>query len=355
MLRSALITALSALAISQAAQAATESAEDRTSLDKAIELATSDRKFGEYRYVPSLSKQAGTKWARGYQIQRSGQTLFRFMPKFFESGLVWLEEPLQSKGITSIPTSPERDSEALLKDSDPRLPVGGDLTGDGVPDLVVGVWTGGAHCCDNYTIFSMGKQFKTIGTIYGLDSSFEFKDLDGDGAFEAIGRDCNFRYWHECFAYSPAPLVILTLKGGRPVLAQSLMKTPPLSTGKFELLTRELKDYLTGRPFKTDGKTSECIFVSSKLWKTMLQLIYTGNGAQAWQLFDTVWPKGRRAYWENSLHPASATNGKQCQECMDPAYARRDHIVERDKFIRDFKAQLAKSSYWPALKQMNSW
>jgi len=108
-----------------------------------------------------------------------------------------------------------------MKETDPRLPIGTFVTGDGTPDLIVGSWTGGAHCCYNYTILSLGKLFKNLGTIHGLDSSFSFKDLDGDGVFEAVGPDFNFRYWHECFAYSPAPLVILTFKNGRPVLAQS--------------------------------------------------------------------------------------------------------------------------------------
>jgi len=138
-------------------------------------------------------------------------------------------------------------------------------------------------------------------------------------------------------------------------LLNPLMKTGSLSTAKFSALTKELKDYLSGVPFKNGNKTTDCIFVSSKLWKSVLQLIYTGNGKQAWQLFDTIWPNGRRAYWEDALHRASDPGGKQCGTCMDPAYARSNHIVDREKFIKDFKAQLSKSYYWSGIKQMNRW
>ena len=31
---------------------------------------------------------------------------------------------------------------------------GKDITGDGVPDLVVSEWSGGAHCCFVYNVFS---------------------------------------------------------------------------------------------------------------------------------------------------------------------------------------------------------
>ncbi|HEY9713959.1 MAG TPA: hypothetical protein V6C72_10845, partial [Chroococcales cyanobacterium] len=37
-----------------------------------------------------------------------------------------------------------------------------DLTGDGIHDLVIRLWTGGAHCCYTYDIYSLDAKFKHI-------------------------------------------------------------------------------------------------------------------------------------------------------------------------------------------------
>jgi hypothetical protein len=53
----------------------------------------------------------------------------------------------------------------------------------------------------------------------------------------------------------------------------------------------------------------------------MLDLIYSGHADDAWKFLDDAWP--------------SKVQGK-------------------DAFARDFRAQLAKSKYWPTVEAMNS-
>src|SRR5579863_9750021 len=46
-----------------------------------------------------------------------------------------------------------------------KIDIGTDLTGEGVPDLLVSEWTGGSHCCYRFHIFALGEKFKAIQSI----------------------------------------------------------------------------------------------------------------------------------------------------------------------------------------------
>lgn len=52
----------------------------------------------------------------------------------------------------------------------------------------------------------------------------------------------------------------------------------------------------------------------------MLNLIYSGNMAQAWKLLDLAWPEG---------------------------------MSGKEKFLEEFKAQLATSPFWEEIEKMN--
>ena len=56
------------------------------------------------------------------------------------------------------------------------------------------------------------------------------------------------------------------------------------------------------------------------LWKEMLDLIYSGNMNQAWQLVDLSWPKSDK---------------------------------RKSKFLKEFKTQLSKSRYWQDIQKLN--
>ena len=190
-----------------------------------------------------------------------------------------------------------------------------DITGDGIPELIIGVWSGGAHCCFSVIIFSLGEELKKIAEIEGGDSSLEFKDFEGDGLYEVVGRDWTFAYWETSFANSPAPQVVLRYLHGKYVLATDLMKKN--SPGKKEIDAKI--DEISHAFAKSAASDDE---VPPELWQYMLDLIYSGNGKIALTFFDKAWP---------------------------------DHREGKEEFLAAFKAQLAKSSYWPEIKTFNKW
>jgi len=193
-----------------------------------------------------------------------------------------------------------------------------DITGDGIPDLVVETFSGGAHCCYTYYLYSLGKKFKPIAVLETKDSSLRFQDLDGDSIYEILGRDYTFAYWQTYFADSPAPEVILRHTGEGYHLALDLMRKSPPSE---EELSKQITDVRRqfGDPVMETFQDPawRTARVPSSLWETMLDLIYGGNSQVAWDFFSRAWPKNEKG---------------------------------ENEFLAAFKAKLQTSPYWADLK-----
>lgn len=204
-------------------------------------------------------------------------------------------------------------------------PPGTDINGDGIPDVIVDYFSGGAHCCSQYAVFSLGKKLKLLDVLYGEHSDFEFKDLDSDGKYEAIGRDWTFAYWNTSFAGSPAPEVILRWKSGRYRLADDLMRKKYDRDEVMKMADDFKKDIL---PISEEDGT---FHVEPTIWAAMLELIYAGDGELAWEYVDRVWP------------------------LSDDKLLAKRWASDKKKFLNEFKTQLRKSEYWSDLKKMNGW
>jgi hypothetical protein len=199
--------------------------------------------------------------------------------------------------------------------------MGMDITGDGQPDLLISEWSGYANCCLTLHIFEIGPTFKKLGTI-----DAEFGDagphfVHPDKNLKLLGltiqiHDWTFANWNTDFADSPAPSVMLRFSDGTYRISPDLMRTPAPAPKDLDARAAEVRAYAPS----AKGGTWPHASVSPKLWSTMLDLIYGGHDGDAWKFLDAAWP--------------AKVSGK-------------------DAFARQFRAQLAKSPYWPAVKAMN--
>ena len=90
-----------------------------------------------------------------------------------------------------------------------------DLDSDGVAEVVVQNYSGGAHCCTNTTVHTwQGDQFKTLETGYSDGLGGEFQDLDGDGLSEFVSFDNRFLYRFSSYAGSFPPPFVRTFDKG---------------------------------------------------------------------------------------------------------------------------------------------
>ena len=174
------------------------------------------------------------------------------------------------------------------------IPIGTDITGEGVPNAVVGEWSGGAHCCFTLHVFELGDTFREIAAIKADDSDgANFVDLDHDGRYEFEGNDWAFAYWSASFMASPAPRIVLKYRGGRFRLAADLMSKPVPSPEEFARTVRQVKTDGDWGGRGPDWLCDQECGIPVSLWKSMLDYMYTGHADLAWSLLNESWPAKR--------------------------------------------------------------
>jgi hypothetical protein len=91
-----------------------------------------------------------------------------------------------------------------------------DLDGDGEPEVVVDLYTGGAHCCSYSRVYRYDPAtgaYTQIVHMWG-DPGYRLEDLDGDGRPEFVTADDRFAYAFTDYAASGLPIQILSFAGG---------------------------------------------------------------------------------------------------------------------------------------------
>ncbi len=146
---------------------------------------------------------------------------------------------------------------------------GNDFTGDGEPNVVVGMANGG-NCagCEYQNIYSVGTDFRELDI--GISSGGETEDLDSDGFPEILDFDHSFEDWPVHGAGVSKP-IIFKYQGKQFLPALGMMKEPPLSN-------QELLEMA-----KDNGCTD--------LFDNVISLIYSGRAKQAWKYFALAYPK----------------------------------------------------------------
>jgi hypothetical protein len=193
------------------------------------------------------------------------------------------------------------------------------ITGDGIPNLVIGWWTGGAYCCSKYLILSLGDEIKVLNYIYNGCSALLFKDIDKDKSIELIGRDWKFQeFWWSGDKDFIAPIVIWKFVDGKYEISTKLMKkTTPTE--------REMKEY--SLKYKQEKR------FESFLIHYLLDLVYSGNGDKIDKFYDIF------AQINTGVIEYLGNNPKE----------------NKLRFLENFKENLRKSEYWGYIKALNKW
>lgn len=68
-------------------------------------------------------------------------------------------------------------------------PIGADVTGAGIPNLVVKEYSGGAHCCTSFDVFELGSSFRKVSTIEQGDCDLGKFQRENNGRYLFYGCD----------------------------------------------------------------------------------------------------------------------------------------------------------------------
>ncbi len=164
------------------------------------------------------------------------------------------------------------------------MPMGQDITADGIPDLVITTWTGGAHCCTTYYVFELGDTFHLLGLIDAGDYDSTLKDLDQDGNWEFLLHDWVIEpclFWACCCG--PDPYVIVHYRDGGYHLVPGLMRKPAPTAGEMDQLALKFAGPTVRRPLEGNAE----------FWDVVMDLIYSGHVELVDPFLERVWPQDK--------------------------------------------------------------
>lgn len=152
---------------------------------------------------------------------------------------------------------------------------GTDLTADGVRELIVNTYTGGAHCCFGVTVYSLGDTATKILETRPSNCGGQFRDLDGDGVLEFVTCDDIFAYAYCSFAASPIVTAVLAYAPDAGYVAAG----PRFA----EQYTADLPGFQAQAESATPGGRGEWDATTKcAVLPYVLALLYSGQPDQAW-------------------------------------------------------------------------
>ena len=168
---------------------------------------------------------------------------------------------------------------------------GEDVNGDGVSDVILEGYSGGAHCCWTYYFISLGAHPGRITQFENQRDLSAFRNPK-NGRIEFATLDGAFDYFDDlCHACTPFPAVYLRLDGSRfvDIGPEHIADYDEIITEQKKTLTaRELQRFraLQTKPTEAEGK-GETIF---KVLTIVFAYLYSGREAQAHRALQDMWP-----------------------------------------------------------------
>ncbi|EYB68194.1 hypothetical protein DEIPH_ctg025orf0027 [Deinococcus phoenicis] len=149
----------------------------------------------------------------------------------------------------------------------------------GLPELVLTGYSGGAHCCSTYYVFTQDTgSVENLAVIEAGNYGLRFTDLNGDGTKELLLASDTLAYYDWSYAVSPALLTVLGWDGVR--LAD---RTRAYAYVPAQEAARNLRELLAG--LQQSGTAQDIL--KAQLGGYYANMLLAGQGTQAEQMLRT--------------------------------------------------------------------
>lgn len=175
------------------------------------------------------------------------------------------------------------------------LPISGvNINGEGEPAAVVEGYTGGAHCCWNYWILSLGSRPQLLFHLYNERAANFVKEQRGSVLIETM--DGRFDYFDELsHAATPFPFLYFRLEGQQLVDVSAEFWSryeAEITKAREQLSAEELSGFRSNWVKDKSGDPFED--TRAKVLTIVFAYLYGGRPAEAWQALSEMWPPGDR-------------------------------------------------------------
>ena len=215
-----------------------------------------------------------------------------------------------------------------LRKEDELCSPGDDITGDGIPNLIVMESTGGNSFAFSCYVFSLGDQFRLIQCL----PEGKFVDINQDGKLDCIAYQPGFTFWHASHAGSPAPKLVYEYCGYDYLLAPALMYQPLPKEEEMNQIIEEVKGRCA--KLKESKWDAHCwhyeeVYLDSSVWSYMLDLMFSGHPDKAYDFLDKVWPEGEegKSYF---IYDFEKPLNKTIWPALEPIFAQIAKIKKED-------------------------
>ena len=175
---------------------------------------------------------------------------------------------------------------------------GTDVNGNGTPDVIVNLYSGGAHCCFDVAVYDLGPPLRRVAfpSPPGGNSGGVFEDLDGDGVLEYRTADDSFAYAYCCFAASPAVPVILRFDPAAFAYVPATFAFPAALAEDVRRDAALAEQGASGSVLGEWDETSKC-----SVLPLVLDYLYAGRPADAWDALARYYPFPDRAAFQAEI------------------------------------------------------
>lgn len=173
-----------------------------------------------------------------------------------------------------------------------------DLDANGEPEVLIDLYTGGAHCCSYtqiYAYHAASNSYRRVKGSWG-DYGYDLVDLDKDGKLELNSRDFRFAAAFTAYAASGAPPRIFRFENGKLVNVTREFRS---------VIKSNLRDYL--RLYKKIRKDPDVPDVRGFLAAYVADKYLLGQADSAFDLVNAAYRRGEL----NALDGDTSPSGKK--------------------------------------------